>query len=119
MREEGGTAGIAVNPGTAVSAVEGVLDEVDLILVMTVDPGFAGRPFQQTSLARIAAARALADGRHVEIDGGVGPDNIGKAAAAGANYFVAASSIFKGPYDETIANLRQLAEEGARSAQSG
>lgn len=116
VRQHGATAGIALNPGTPVSAAEAVLPEVDLILVMTVDPGFAGRPFQHTALSRVAAARAIADGRHVEVDGGVVPDTARRAAAAGANVVVAASSIFSGPYPETVKALREAAEDGRRSA---
>jgi ribulose-phosphate 3-epimerase len=108
----GASAGIALNPATPLSHAEAVLPEIDQILIMTIDPGAAGRPFQESALARIAAARALAGARHVEVDGGVDPETARRAAAAGANVFVAASSIFGGPYKETVAALRAAAEQG-------
>jgi ribulose-phosphate 3-epimerase len=114
----GATAGIALNPATPIAAAEAVLAEVDQILIMTIDPGAAGRPFQETSLARIASARAIAAGRNVEVDGGIDPETARRAAAAGANVFVAASSIFHGLYKETVAALRQGAESGRRGAKS-
>lgn len=115
VRSEGASAGIALNPATPVSAAQAVLAEIDQILIMTIDPGAAGRPFQETSLARIAAARAIADGRHVEVDGGIVPETARRAAAAGANVLVAASGIFAGPYAETVAALRKAADEGRSS----
>ncbi|MDQ4133103.1 MAG: ribulose-phosphate 3-epimerase, partial [Actinomycetota bacterium] len=106
VMEEGAKAGIAVNPGTTLAAAEAVINEVDQILIMTVDPGFAGRPFLECQLPRITAARKIAGERHVEVDGGVNPETGAQAAAAGANVLVAASSLFKGPYTETVAALR-------------
>lgn len=118
ITQAGATAGIALNPATPMAAAEAVLAEVDQLLVMTIDPGAAGRPFQETSLPRIAQARAMAAGRHVEVDGGVGPETARQAAAAGANVFVAASAIFSGPYQETVAALRAAAEEGRNNGSS-
>ncbi len=106
MRSAGATAGIALNPATALAAAEAVLEEVDQILIMTIDPGAAGRPFQDSSLPRIAAARALAGPRNVEVDGGIDALSAAKAAHAGANVFVAASALFKGPFAETVPALR-------------
>ena len=119
VRQAGGAAGIALNPATPIAAAQAVLDEVDQVLVMTIDPGFAGRPFQETSLPRIAAARAVAGDKHVEVDGGIDPTTGRRAAAAGADVLVAASSIFRGPYAETVAALRAAGEQGWREREGG
>jgi ribulose-phosphate 3-epimerase len=116
IRNAGATAGIALNPATPMAAAEAVLAEVDQILVMTIDPGAAGRPFQETSLARVLAARSIAEGRYVEVDGGITLENAGRVAAAGADVLVAASAIFAGPYKDTVSGLRRAAEEGRTSA---
>src|SRR5439155_5506307 len=83
-RSQGARAGIALNPATPLAAAEAVLEEVDQILIMTIDPGAAGRPFQDTSLARIRTARALAGEKNVEVDGGINAATARRAAVAGA-----------------------------------
>ena len=113
-REEGARVGIALNPATPVSVAEAVLDEIDQVLIMTIDPGAAGRPFQETSLPRIQAARALVGEKNVEVDGGINADTARKAAVAGANVFVAASGIWSGPYDQTVRAMRESIEKGLR-----
>ena len=101
IREGGAKAGLVLNPGTPVAVVEPLLDVVDLVLVMSVNPGFGGQAFIPSSLDKVAAARRLIDasGRAVrlEIDGGIKVDNIGAAAAAGADTFVAGSAVFGVP----------------------
>lgn len=97
IRELGKKVGVALNPGTPASAVAPVLDLVDLILVMTVNPGFGGQSFLSSQIAKIAELKAMTEGRDIflEVDGGVGPSNAGLVAQAGANVLVAGSSVFK------------------------
>jgi ribulose-phosphate 3-epimerase len=96
IRAEGKRAGVAINPATPVSALAHVIDSIDLLLVMSVNPGFGGQSFIQESYAKLRQARDLVDGRpiDIEVDGGVSVDNAGKLAAAGANVFVAGTAIF-------------------------
>ena len=107
----GKKAGVALNPATPVSVIEYVIDRVDLILVMTVNPGFGGQSFIKAMLPKIAQAKALVAGRDIdiEVDGGVDASNIGLAARAGANVFVAGSSIFKGDIAANVKALRGAA----------
>ena len=98
VRELGCQAGLVLNPGTPVSAVEGLESSIDLMLCMTVNPGWGGQPYIETSNAKIAALRErLPDGMPLEIDGGVDTKSAGGAADAGANLFVAGSSLFGKP----------------------
>lgn len=112
IRESGCKSGLVLNPATSVSWLEHVLDKVDLVLLMSVNPGFGGQRFIESTLPKIAAVRALIDktGRsiRVEVDGGVKVDNIGRIAAAGADTFVAGSAIFGSKdYAATIAAMRR------------
>ena len=97
------TAGVALNPATPISAVEHVLDLVDLVLVMTVNPGWGGQQYLASMEPKLTELRALLDARgrladiDIEIDGGVSPTTIAGAAAAGANVFVAGSALFRDP----------------------
>ena len=109
IRALGKRAGAALNPGTPVSMLEPVLDELDLVLVMSVDPGFGGQQFIEASLDKIQRARALLAGRDIrlEVDGGINASTAAKAVAAGADVLVAGSAIFGQPdYAEAIARLR-------------
>jgi ribulose-phosphate 3-epimerase len=98
IRDEGCKAGLVFNPATPLVHLDHVMDKVDLILIMSVNPGFGGQSFIPSALEKIAAARRRIDasGRDIwlEVDGGIKADNIGKAAAAGADTFVAGSAIF-------------------------
>ncbi len=93
--------GVALNPGTPLSVLEQVLDLVDLVLVMTVNPGFAGQSFIPEMTEKITTLRSLLDTRgletHIQVDGGIGAKTAPLAADAGANVFVAASAIFQHP----------------------
>jgi ribulose-phosphate 3-epimerase len=110
----GKKAGVALNPATPVEAVDYILDDVDVIMVMSVNPGFGGQSFIDSQLRKIAALRARIDatGRDIalEVDGGIGPQNIDKAIAAGANVLVAGTSTFKGGPDHYAANVAALRE---------
>ena len=101
IRERGAKAGLVFNPGTPITWLEPLIDAVDLVLVMSVNPGFGGQAFMPSSLGKVQAARRTIDssGRAIrlEIDGGIKVDNIAAAAAAGADMFVAGSAIFGTP----------------------
>ena len=116
VRALGKRAGVAINPGTPVSAVEPLLDAADMILLMTVNPGFGGQAFIPAVLEKIAAVRAMAAGRDIdiEVDGGVTPENAAACVSAGANILVAGSAAFKGGpklYAKNISALRRAAEQ--------
>ena len=115
IRALGKRAGIALNPGTPAAMVEPLLELADMVLVMTVNPGFGGQSFIDGALETVARVKAMIAGRAIDIqvDGGVDPDTVGRAAAAGADVFVAGNAVFKdGPahYAERIAAIRAGAE---------
>src|SRR6202035_3975619 len=97
IRALGKKAGVTMNPGTPASAIEYVIDSIDLILVMSVNPGFGGQKFITSALDKVRNVRAMAGGRpiDIEIDGGITPAIAPEAARAGANAFVAGSAVFK------------------------
>jgi ribulose-phosphate 3-epimerase len=117
IRETGASAAVSINPSTPAAAIAHVLDLIDLVLVMTVNPGFGGQKYIATMEPKIREVRdmitraGLADTIDVEIDGGCGPATIGGAAAAGANAFVAGTGLFKDPAGlaHATATLRSLA----------
>jgi ribulose-phosphate 3-epimerase len=115
IRALGKKAGVTLNPGTPVAALENLIDLTDLILVMSVNPGFGGQAFIPGALDKIAQVRALIGARpiDIEIDGGVTPDNAAAVARAGANALVAGSAVFKGgtveSYRANIAAIRNAA----------
>jgi ribulose-phosphate 3-epimerase len=119
IRALGKKAGVSLNPATPVSSIEHVIDLLDLVLVMSVNPGFGGQAFIASAIDKIAALRALAGGRpiDIEVDGGVTADNAARIAAAGANALVAGSAVFKGGgeagYKANISAIRHAAA-GAR-----
>jgi ribulose-phosphate 3-epimerase len=105
----GKAAGVALNPATPITAIEHVLDRVDLVLVMTVNPGFGGQAFIPAMLEKIRRLRVLIGGRpiRIEVDGGITAATAPLAIAAGANVLVAGSAVFGNPpYDQAIAALR-------------
>ena len=111
IRSHGCQAGLVFNPATPLSYLDYVLDKVDLVLIMSVNPGFGGQSFIPEALEKLRRARTMIDasGRDIrlEIDGGVNPGNIGQIAAAGADTFVAGSAIFNAPdYAEVIGRMR-------------
>jgi ribulose-phosphate 3-epimerase len=114
IKSLGKKAGVSLNPATPAATLDMILDDLDLVLVMTVNPGFGGQGFIASGLAKIAALRHEINRRglpvELEIDGGVKTDNIGQIAAAGANVFVAGSAVFSATdYAATIAELRRRA----------
>ena len=117
LREMGVRAAIAIKPNTPVSFLNGLLEEIDMLLVMTVEPGFGGQKLIAETMPKVAAARALILGSKFEIalqvDGGVTQDNIAELAALGADTFVAGSSVFGSPdHAQQILELRKSAAAG-------
>jgi ribulose-phosphate 3-epimerase len=115
IRALGKKAGVAINPGTPESAIEPVIDLVDLILVMSVNPGFGGQSFIRSAAEKVSRLRARTQGRaiDIEVDGGITADNAVMVARAGANVLVAGSAVFKGgnpnEYRANIAAIRNAA----------
>jgi ribulose-phosphate 3-epimerase len=115
IRAEGKKAGVAINPATPVSAVAHVIDGIDLLLVMSVNPGFGGQSFIREALTKLRQARELIGGRPIdlEVDGGITPENAAEVARAGADVLVAGSAIFAGndaaTYAGRIAAIRDAA----------
>ncbi len=116
----GAAASVAVNPATPVSAVAHVLDLVDMVLIMTVNPGFGGQSYLATMEPKITEARTLVAERgyaiDIEVDGGIGPGTIAGAAAAGANVLVAGSALYRDPEGlaHAVADLRARAQDARR-----
>ncbi|MFT6786470.1 MAG: ribulose-phosphate 3-epimerase, partial [Dinoroseobacter sp.] len=122
IRGAGAKAGLALNPGTGIGDVEHLLDMVDLICVMTVNPGFGGQKFIHSQIQKVRDLRAMIGDRpiHIEIDGGVDPTTAPLVAAAGADVLVAGSAVFKGgsasnpeAYGKNIAEIRKAAAMAA------
>jgi ribulose-phosphate 3-epimerase len=112
IRALGKKAGVTMNPATSVSAIEHVIDMVDLILVMSVNPGFGGQSFIPAAIDKLKDVRALVGARpiDIEVDGGITADNAARAVQAGANVLVAGSAVFKGGnYKGNIAGIRNAA----------
>ncbi len=112
IREQGCKPGLVFNPATPLDWLEHVLDELDMVLIMSVNPGFGGQAFIESSLGKLRQVRSMIDARgldvRLEIDGGVKVDNIGRIAAAGADIFVAGSAIFgSADYAKTITAMRK------------
>jgi ribulose-phosphate 3-epimerase len=116
IRVLGKKAGVSLNPSTPESVIEHVLDRLDLILLMTVNPGFGGQAFIPAVLEKIRRVKAMIGNRpiDIEVDGGVTPETAGQVAKAGANVLVAGSAVFKGgtrdAYAANIAAIRKAAE---------
>lgn len=108
--------GVSLNPGTPVSALEEIIPYVDMVLVMTVDPGFGGQAFIPTMFAKIARVRTMADEQgldcDIEVDGGINSETIGRVVASGANVLVAGAAVFASPEGirSALGRLRGLAE---------
>jgi len=112
IRDKGCKSGLVFNPGTPLNWLDYVLDKVDMVLIMSVNPGFGGQKFIPAALRKLAEARRIIEQSgldiRLEIDGGVKVDNIGEIAKAGADTFVAGSAIFGSPdYADTIRRMRE------------
>ncbi len=113
IRKLGAKAGVALNPATPLAGIEQVIGDIDLLLIMTVNPGFGGQKFIESMLPKIRAARDMIDGASpdvlLEVDGGITLQNIGDVEEAGVDIFVAGSSIFlSGDYGQTIKKMRAI-----------
>ncbi len=117
IRALGKKAGVVLNPGTPESAIEPVIDMVDLILLMTVNPGFGGQAFIGSVCDKVRRVKAMAGGRDIdiEIDGGVTVETAPLVTAAGANVLVAGSAAFKGGPGAYAANIAAIREAGAKA----
>ncbi len=116
IKSFGKKAGVSLNPATPLNVLDHIIDDLDLVLLMTVNPGFGGQSFIESCLPKIYSLRALLDHRgseaELEIDGGVKPANIARISHAGADVFVAGSAVFGATdYAETIAEMKRLAHE--------
>jgi ribulose-phosphate 3-epimerase len=130
LRSQGARAGLALKPATPVAGYADLLPEIDMLLLMTVEPGFGGQPFLDVVLPKIEQARAMldraggsgGDGRPqvwLQVDGGIGPDTIERAAAAGADVFVAGSAVYRSDDPAAVVtDLRRRAEGAARAPSS-
>ena len=114
VRALGKKAGVVINPGTPESVLEPVLDMVDLVLLMSVNPGFGGQSFIPSALTKIRNVANMIRGRDIdlEVDGGVTADNAGEVVAAGANWLVAGSAVFKGGKSAYAANIAAIRAAG-------
>jgi len=114
IRELGAKAGVAFNPSTPPEVIEWMLDDVDLVLVMSINPGFGGQAFMPSQLAKIAKLRSMieASGRDIvlEVDGGVTPQTAARCLEAGATALVAGTAVFRGGPGAYAANIRALKE---------
>ena len=124
IRNLGATAGVALNPATPASAIEHVLDLVDMVLVMTVNPGFGGQSYISTMEPKIREVRnmiesaGLSDAVHLEVDGGISATTVAGAASAGANVLIAGSALFKHPggLEAAVTEIRANATAAFRAA---
>jgi ribulose-phosphate 3-epimerase len=116
IKSRGKRAGVSLNPATPLNVLDYVLEDLDLVLLMTVNPGFGGQSFIEACIPKIQALRGILDRRGIEaeleVDGGVKTDNIARIAHAGADVFVAGSAVFNTPdYAATISELKKRAKE--------
>lgn len=116
IQDGGVRAGIVLNPGTPLGVLDSIIDNIDLILVMSVNPGFGGQKFLPESLPKLADAKSMIDRAErpirLEVDGGINVDNIGLARQAGADMFVAGSAIFASAnYSTVISQMRALIDQ--------
>lgn len=114
IKELGCKTGAVLNPATSLSTLDYILDDLDLVMLMSVNPGFGGQKFIPSTIAKTKELKNMIDARGlstgIEIDGGVSPDTIGAIAAAGANIFVAGSAVFgRDDYGQVIAELKAIA----------
>lgn len=119
IRQLGAKAGVVFNPATPLALLEEIVDLVDLVLIMSVNPGFGGQKFITTALTKIERARAILDRAGskatLQVDGGVTADNAGACVAAGADALVAGTAVFRGGADAYAANIQALKAAGLKA----
>ncbi len=112
IKEKGLLAGVALNPATPISAIEPILGKVDMILIMTVNPGFGGQKFIPYTMDKVKELRALLNQKRlkvdIEVDGGISLDNVSAILDAGANIIVAGSAVFQGEIQENVTHFLTL-----------
>ena len=112
IRAQGVKSGVVLNPGTPAEAVRELLDLCDMVLIMTVEPGFGGQKFMVDMMPKVETVRQAFPALDIEVDGGLGPTTIEAAAKAGANMIVAGSSVFKAPdQKQVIQQMRGVVEQ--------
>lgn len=120
IRSNGSKVGLAIKPATQLSAVEKWIEKIDMLLIMTVEPGFGGQSFMKDQLNKVSQARIIIEGfsknkPKLQVDGGVSLETIGEAATAGANCFVAGSAVYKSDDPAgMVARLREVAQQNYR-----
>lgn len=116
IKQLGMKAGVSLNPGTPVSVIESIIDDVDMVLIMSVNPGFGGQKFIPYSLSKIAQVREMAKARNkkllIQVDGGVDLSNVEEVINAGANVIVAGSAVFSASdLDQRVADFKEIFEK--------
>lgn len=107
IKATGKKAGVSLNPATPVDILKYIIDDLDMVLVMSVNPGFGGQKFIESSVQKIKDVRALSKTVDIQVDGGITDETIGRCIEAGANVFVAGSYVFSGDYKERIDSLKR------------
>lgn len=107
IKATGKKAGVSLNPATPVDVLKYIIDDLDMVLVMSVNPGFGGQKFIESSVQKIKDVRALSRTVDIQVDGGITNETIGRCIEAGANVFVAGSYVFSGDYKERIDSLKR------------
>ena len=107
IKATGKKAGVSLNPATPVDVLKYIIDDLDMVLVMSVNPGFGGQKFIESSVQKIKDVRALSKTVDIQVDGGITDKTIGRCIEAGANVFVAGSYVFSGDYKERIGSLKR------------
>lgn len=107
IKATGKKAGISLNPATPVDVLKYIIDDLDMVLVMSVNPGFGGQKFIESAVQKIKDVRALSKTVDIQVDGGITDKTIGRCIEAGANVFVAGSYVFSGDYKERIESLKR------------
>ena len=115
IREKGAKAGIVLNPATSIEGLRYILDDIDYILIMSVNPGFGGQEFIPSTIRKLQDLSSMLDDARrqipIQLDGGVGPDNAGEVTSAGARILVAGSAIFGNPpYEDVIKRMREASQ---------
>lgn len=107
IKATGKKAGVSLNPATPVDVLKYIIDDLDMVLVMSVNPGFGGQKFIESAVQKIKDVRALSKTMDIQVDGGITDKTIGRCIEAGANVFVAGSYVFSGDYKERIESLKR------------
>ncbi|MGL5089259.1 MAG: ribulose-phosphate 3-epimerase [Cetobacterium sp.] len=107
IKSFGVKAGVSLNPATSIEAIKYIIDDLDMVLVMSVNPGFGGQSFIENSVKKIAEIRSLNNSVDIQVDGGITDKTISKCIEAGANIFVAGSYVFSGDYKQRINSLKE------------